>query len=222
MNATESSEDPEVPTSVPSGSPSDLHPTAGTGRVTSSELAVLLDRLAVDQTVDVWLYREGAKTSEIRQAIPAFWSGDQLEALWLMRLFCGSFELFARRRNATDEWQYRLVRFSDKSSSLIRESQIRLLGQSTGTCDHSTDGLDLTEFRQKPNRYPRAKLLYPLSAPAESMLSISVRYLDPGDGIEIGCWTGLNLVASSVIQGAPRQTPIAQQTTNISDEGVVL
>mgnify|MGYP001231967752 CR=1 FL=1 len=140
----------------------------------------------------VYLFREGSTISEFsRSRVPGHFAEAELGELWLVRMFCHRYELFARRLNyhGGQEWQMRIVAIpnmmtdGENARFLGPESTI-LWGEATG---------EGNSFVTKPNRFRRTKLEYPNAegwSKWERCKLLAERF-QPAEGESIVCWTEL-------------------------------
>jgi hypothetical protein len=169
--------------------------------ITDQQLADELALWLPKQCVGLRLFREGATICDFTWASDVLIQPNQLELLWLVRLFCEHFELYARRKSCDGGgcWQLRIVGsetdlpHGQAVKPMKKPGSIMLLGE------HTTNGL----FEDVPNRYRRARLSYPIAGDikpgASCCLTVQHFVLDssssgtePGSDAMLSCWTGMD------------------------------
>ncbi len=148
----------------------------------------------------LFVFREGATHCELTWAAAGLITPDQLGRVWLLRMFCERFELFARRRSceASGSWQMRIIGPAD---DLPDGQPVRPVGDPMSILllgEHVGNG----QFVGTPNRYRRAQLVYPVASPLEQgetcRLTVQHFTLETGgadtqteSGALLSCWTSL-------------------------------
>lgn len=156
------------------------------------------------QKVGLCLFREGATVCDLSWATPESLVQEQLKPLWIVRMFCIEFELFARRRTHEQggRWQLRII---GPASELPDGHAVTPIGAATSVMmlgEQTEDGA----FVDKPNRYRRARLHYPVGGDirpdATCRLIVQQMQLDPDEsgqsGEPISCWTEIQLDDSEI------------------------
>src|SRR5690606_14140877 len=105
----------------------------------------------------VRLFREGATLSEFCWGNRDFCVDAELARLWMIRLFCQQYELYARRLDdpGSGNWQLRIVAQENHLPQGERltpcgDETVLLLGEARGESEPSEDR---DVFDLKPNRY---------------------------------------------------------------------
>ena len=167
--------------------------------LSEGELSIRLSKWFAKIEQGVYLFREGPTISQFD------WNNDEarfaeaeLAGLWLVRVFCREYELFARRLNYNVEqtWQVRIVAeprlltaeprllTEGNTATFIEDAATVLWGDATGSGN---------SFVTKPNRFRRAKLEYPgtESWSERERCKLLAERFQPAEGETIVCWTEL-------------------------------
>ena len=124
------------------------------------------------------LFREGALVCDLTWANESSFSIQQLASLWMIRMFCCEFELYARRRSTiTIQWQLRLV----AAEAALQDGEPL---EHVGSTESYLLGVaDQDEFKMNPNRYPRYQLRYPVDGVRDGdSIRLVVDSLQPKSG----------------------------------------
>ena len=156
------------------------------------ELSLWIERSDSERKI---LYREGATICRFDFATKELIQADEIKELWIVRLFCESFELVARRRSVQPCcWQLRLVANQDQ----LVEGQVLAIAQSCSLCLHGK-AVDKESISVAPDRFHKSTVHYPTDGEMQAgdEFRLNVVFMKPDDGVEIDVWNSLSRVSLS-------------------------